>query len=109
MDPGNAIEVSHVCKHFKGRTGLSMKDRLVYRKDAGTQASLRMFDYVERAPANTPARANNGDVTRGGVARNNLIQSKTHISVRVLAVNKGETRIFEDINTPVLYSASLFH
>lgn len=82
MDPGNAIEVSHVYKHFRGRTGLSMKDRLVYHKDAGT---LYRHDVLKDISFNVAKGEVVGIIGRNGSGKSTMLKLIT----RILRPNSG--------------------
>ena len=82
MDPENAIEVKNVCKHFRGRSGLSLKDRVVYRGKSGT---IYRHDVLKDISFNVRKGEVVGIIGRNGSGKSTMLKLIT----RILRPNSG--------------------
>ena len=82
MDSENAIEVSHVYKHFSGRTGTTLKDQIVYHKK---HHNHYRHDVLKDISFNVRKGEAVGIIGRNGSGKSTMLKLLT----RILRPNSG--------------------
>lgn len=82
MDPSNAIEVRDVYKYFRGRNGLSLKDRVVYHDENKKQYR---FDVLKGISFDVKKGEVVGIIGRNGSGKSTMLKMIT----KILRPNSG--------------------